>query len=260
MDRASTKPLPEEGRRDATHAVPSRPRVPPPRRQPLPPRYYTRFDRLFRERVAEVLPTARTILDVGAGRQPTIAPHERPPNAIYVGLDESESELMAAGPGAYDELLVADLTTRLPGQVGRYDLVVSWQALEHVEGLRRALENVRCYLRPGGRMVAMMSGRWALFAVGNRVLPRRIAVPLVAVLMRREVDSVFPATYEHADHAGLSALLAPWSRSEIVPYWRGAEYLNQLPRLQRAYLAYENLAARGARPNLATHYLLDATA
>lgn len=80
----------------------------------LPARYGEPFRELFFARIGEELTIADTVLDVGAGRKPTIASNRRPTRLQYVGLDESRSELESAGAGAYDSIVVADLATFLP--------------------------------------------------------------------------------------------------------------------------------------------------
>src|SRR5881628_2346064 len=94
---------------------------------------YTRYwGTEFWDRVNRSLPSATQVLDVGGGRRPTILPHERPPQIHYVGLDPVGAEMALALPGSYDEQVQATAEQRVPELVGRFDLIVSWQVLEHV--------------------------------------------------------------------------------------------------------------------------------
>ena len=86
-----------------------------------------------------------------------------------VGLDISK--LARAPVGSYDSVVVADLVDPLPQLMESFDLIVSFQVLEHVRPLDRAVENMRRYLRANGRLVAQLSGTFSLFGIG--VLHRR---------------------------------------------------------------------------------------
>jgi SAM-dependent methyltransferase len=112
-----------------------------------------------------------------------IQPDLRPDGCTYVGLDLSRAELQVAGAAAYDETVVADVCDYRGALEGTFDLVVSWQVLEHVPDLGLALENARRYLRPGGVLVAQFSGRYSLFGFANRLLPHRLARLALKVLL-----------------------------------------------------------------------------
>jgi SAM-dependent methyltransferase len=224
----------------------------------LPPRYRVGWRESFERDIAERLRPGIVILDVGSGRHPAILPEHRPANTHYIGLDISSAELSAAGTGAYDEMIVSDAAMMRPDLVGKVDLVVSWQVLEHIKPLEDALSTLHAYLRPGGTLISMFSGKWSIFGVINAVLPQRLAAAIVAKIMRRQVLNipVFPAYYDRCyDHA-LRKLTATWDKVEIKPYYRGATYFHFSRTLARMYLLYENVIARASRRNLATHYLL----
>jgi SAM-dependent methyltransferase len=218
------------------------------------PRYATYWGTEFWEEVNGTLARAGAVLDVGSGRRPTIAPEDRPADVEYVGLDISAEELALAPEGAYDETVAADASELVQGLVGRFDLILSWQVLEHVEDLPRAAANFHAYAKPGGSFVAMLSGRYAAYAVANRVLPADAARRFVARLRRRPIDTVFPAHYDHCDEKGLRDAFSSWERVEVIPLWRGADYFERLPGLRGLYLRYEDLAIRRGWDGLATNY------
>jgi SAM-dependent methyltransferase len=222
----------------------------------LPERYAVPWRRSFYEYVARVLAPGAAVLDVGSGRSPAIPVDLRPPDCRYVGLDISARELAAAPVGSYDETVVADLLEPRPELAGRFDLVVSWQALEHVHSLTAALDAIHAYLRPGGHLAGLLSGRWGLFAVANRLVPQRLGVRLMGATLDRDPNTVFPARYDRATMNGLRVALGGWTRAEIVPRYRGAGYLCAFPRLQALYLVYEDWACDSHHPDLATHYLV----
>jgi SAM-dependent methyltransferase len=142
--------------------------------------------------------------------------------------------------------------------LNRFDLVVSWQVLEHVADVPNALENIRSYLRPGGTMVIMFSGRWSLFAIAGRAIPFSLGKPIVSRIMKRSptLGPVFPAHYDQCYDSALRRLLEAWGTSEIHPYFRGAAYLNFSAITFACYLRYENVVATRRVANLATHYLV----
>ena len=224
----------------------------------LPARYSDPWPTGFDERVRAALVPGAIVLDLGCGSRPTIPPLARPPGCRYVALDEAREELAAAPPGSYDEVWVRDLTVASPELAGRFDLAVSWNLFEHVRPIDAALANVRAYLRPGGRMVALLSGAFSAFALPGRLLPKRVTGVLLERLLERDPSTVFRSHYDRCWYGALTRLLAGWSHAEIVPLYRGAEYFNFSPALRRAYLRYENWACAGGHRNLATHYLVDA--
>jgi SAM-dependent methyltransferase len=222
----------------------------------LPARYEQAWGTEFRSLVHRALRPGASVLDIGAGRQPTIPPEQRPAGSFYVGLDLSGHELRAAPAGSYDELVVADAQIPMPDLLNRFDLIISWQVLEHIRDLPRAIEVFQSYAKVGGSFVACLSGRNAVFALANRILPASVSSRLVALLMRRPVETVFPAFYDHCDERGLRSALRNWEDVQVIPLWRGADYFAQLGFLRALYIRYEDWAIRRGLTNLATHYVI----
>jgi SAM-dependent methyltransferase len=175
-----------------------------------------------------------------------------------VGLDISETELALAPAGAYDEKVVADISQHSPELDDRFDVIVSWQVFEHVESLRPAVANLRRYLRPGGRLVAMLSGRFAAFAVAGRLLPNTVGSRVASRILRVKEDDVFPTRYDQCYSSALERLFADWSSLKLEPQYRGAVYFRGLGPLLPAYVTYESWAERASKANLATHYIVQA--
>ncbi len=223
---------------------------------PIPARYDHHPAQLFADAVRAELRPGIAILDVGSGRRPALEPPARPPGCSYAGLDLSARELALAPAGSYGESVVGDVTTPIERLRGRFDLVVSWQVLEHVSDTGRALENMRAYLRPGGRLVALLSGRFSAFGVVNAAIPARLGVALMRRLLRRDPESVFPAHYDRCHAAALRRLVGPWTRAEVIPIFQGGAYFNFALPLRSAYFVYENWAHRTKKDALATHYLV----
>jgi SAM-dependent methyltransferase len=224
----------------------------------LPARYEQEWGTEFWDFVNRALEPGVAVLDVGAGRQPTIPAANRPSGSHYVGLDVSAEELRAAPAGSYDETVAADAETLVPDLVGRFDLIVSWQALEHFRDLSSAAGAFHRYAKEGGRFVACLSGRNAIFAVGNRILPGSVGRRVVSRLMRRPIDSVFPAHYDHCTERGLREVFSAWSEVQVIPLWRGADYFAPFPRTRSLYVRYEDWAIGHGYTGLATHYVVSA--
>jgi SAM-dependent methyltransferase len=224
----------------------------------LPDRYSIPWREPFEDPILKRMRENCTVLDIGSGRHPAIKPSDRPANVRYVGLDLSEDELAAAGEGAYTETITADATSPRPELAGQFDLVISWQVLEHVKDLEQTIRIIRSHLKPGGMFVALFSGSWSAFGVINRLLPNRIGSKIVDRTMKRTENNmpVFPAYYDRCSAGQLAPMFAPWTKAEITPLYNGAGYFRFLPVLETAYLKYEDMIERRQAANLATHYLV----
>lgn len=222
----------------------------------LPARYAEPWGRPFFAAACPALRPGIQILDVGGGRDPILPAHARPARTTYVGLDVSGEELEAAGSGAYDDTVTADITSRRTELQDRFDLVLSWQVLEHVASMERALDNIRAYLRPQGRLVALLSGSRSAFAVASRAIPYPVAKRLAQRLMDASEGEKFPTQYDRCTASALEPLLQRWAEHGIVPRYKAGAYFRFLRPLERAYLSYENWAERSGRHNLATHYVI----
>jgi 2-polyprenyl-6-hydroxyphenyl methylase/3-demethylubiquinone-9 3-methyltransferase len=212
----------------------------------------------FWERVRPAVASAAAVLDVGSGRRPAVPPTARPKGAHYVGLDISAHELALAPPGSYDETVVANAAQLVPELVGRFDLIISYGVLEHIRDLPPAVRNFHAYLKPPGTFLAWLSGKNAVFAIVNRLVPDSFGRRLVARLMRRELNTVFTAYYDHCDSKGLHAAFSGWDEIEIIPLWRGAGYFERFPGLLGLYLRYEDFAIARGWNRLASHYVVEA--
>jgi SAM-dependent methyltransferase len=221
----------------------------------LPARYDHRLQDVFLDRIDALMRPGIRILDIGSGRAPTIPPSDRPEGSRYVGTDIDADELAAAPDGSYDLAIAADATKPLPVDE-RFDLILSWQVLEHVDSMAGTLRAFHDALDDGGHLVAQLSGSRAAFAVLARVVPHRLRVLAMSRLLGHADEEKFPTHYDACTDKELRALLSEWSSVEIVPFYRGASYFLFARPVLRAYLAYENRIARRDVRGLATHYLI----
>ena len=226
----------------------------------LPDRYVTEeWAENFHSRVTNRLQPGIRILDVGAGRTPTIATNERPDGASYVGLDLTAQELELAPPGSYDDTVTADVTTFQPQLEEAFDLVVCFQVLEHVRPLGAAFDNMRRYLRPGGTLVAQFSGTFSLFGLASRVVPQWAIQRLIDRILPGHSYVTFPAYYDKCWQKAIQHTLRMWSRADVVPYYAGLGYFNSVAPLRAGYLAWEEWTMAHKWHNLAPYYVVDAT-
>ena len=173
-------------------------------------------------------------------------------------MDLTESELQLAPAGSYDQTRAADVTTFQPDLEGGFDLVVCFQVLEHVRPLAAAFDNMRRYLRPGGRLVAQFSGTFSLFGLANRVVPQWAIQRLVNRILPGHSYVTFPAYYDKCWDAAIRRVLASWSEADVVPYYAGLGYFDSLAPLRAAYLAWEEWVMAHQWNNLAPYYVVDA--
>lgn len=208
-----------------------------------PSRYLPPLDRdtQFYELIERELRPGMTILDVGSGHRPTVPRDKRPRGCVYVGMDVSEAELRRAPTHAYDETTVSDLRIDDPALHDRFDLIVSLQVFEHVRPLDPAIENLRLYLRPGGVMITLLTGKWTYFALANRILPRRLKLWMLERWHDSKPEDVFPAYYHRCYASALQRLFASWTRSDIRPFYMGVGYVAKFPAVARTYLRFEKV-------------------
>jgi SAM-dependent methyltransferase len=176
-----------------------------------------------------------------------------------VGLDVSESELAAAPAESYDDVCVTDVNHLQHELEGKFDVVLSWQVLEHVKPLATAVEHMRAYLKPGGVMASQLSGSFSLFGIVNKVVPTRLGVWAMRRLLDRDPDTVFPAHYDGCHYDALRSLRDNWTAWEVCPRFKGGGYFSFAKPVYWTYLKYENAACRHAWNNLASHYIVTGT-
>jgi hypothetical protein len=139
-----------------------------------------------------------TMLEVGAGRSPTLPLPLRGPGPIrYTINDAVASELDLAGAGY--EKLCFDMSAPLAPAIAerRFDLIFSRMVNEHVVDGRTYHANVRRLLNPGGLAVHMFATLWSTPFVLNMLLPESVTHRLLAFAFSQspEMHEKFPARY-----------------------------------------------------------------
>jgi predicted TPR repeat methyltransferase len=160
--------------------------------------------------IAAELPARPIVLDAGCGTG-LCGPLLRSLAGRLVGVDLSTGMLdRARARGGYDELVAAELTGFLRGQVGAYDVIVSADTLVYFGDLAEVLAAAAAALRPGGVLVFTLEkadppvapsgyrinphGRYSHTAeYVVRTLTQAGFAPIVAELAtRREADAWVP--------------------------------------------------------------------
>jgi SAM-dependent methyltransferase len=142
----------------------------------------------------------KKVLEVGVGLGTDFVQFVRA-GAQATGLDLTEAAVDSVRrrlelDGLQAELLVAD-AERLPFPDHTYDLVYSWGVLHHTPDTRRALDEVRRVIQPGGEARIMLYSRrsWVAFGLWARY----------ALLRLRPWDSLVDVVATHMESDGTKA-------------------------------------------------------
>ena len=143
---------------------------------------------------------ARSVLEIGGGRSPTLNPEEVRAGSIeYTVNDIDPSELDLVDP-AYATLCL-DMSASLPAAVShrRFDLIFSRMVNEHVADGATYYANIFGLLNPGGLSVHFFATLYTVPTLVNRVVPERVSARLrdFAFARRSHDDGYekFPARY-----------------------------------------------------------------
>jgi SAM-dependent methyltransferase len=143
---------------------------------------------------------ARSVLEVGGGRSPTLDAEEvRAWGIEYAVNDIDQSELALVDP-AYATLCF-DMSASLPEEVSnrRFDLIFSRMVNEHVPDGAAYYENIFRLLNPGGLSVHLFATLYTLPTLVNRLVPETISARLRDVAFARSTHHYayekFPARY-----------------------------------------------------------------
>jgi SAM-dependent methyltransferase len=94
------------------------------------------------------------LLDVGCGPTGLLSWFDRP--ALAAAIDPLADEYRQRYPATvawYHELHTHPAEKYLPLHAGRYDWIVSFNALDHGYSISRSIANLARYLKPGGRLL-----------------------------------------------------------------------------------------------------------
>jgi SAM-dependent methyltransferase len=223
--------------------------------QPL----WRRFEASVREALRE-LPEWGVFVDLGGGRSCVYAdavPRDR--GVRLVAVDVSEEEL-AANPDA-DEKVVADVAQGLPFADGEVDLLVSRVVLEHVDGVPAAARHMARVIKPGGRTIHFVPGRWSTFAVAARILPFGPLLRLLHFAIPSSAGVVeFDVHYDHTDPVALERVFREAGIREVRVAWTAAQadYFKPVLPLYLLVALYQTLVRVLGVRRLAAYSIVDA--
>ncbi len=199
---------------------------------------FNRAVELYKELVPK-LATGKTVLEIGAGRNPLLTPTVIAENNIdYYANDVNAAELAIGSSGGNHA--VFDISGDVPPEfVGKFDFVYSRMVLEHVPDGRRYYENVRDLLAENGYAVTYNPTLFSPPFVMNWLLPESLSSRILHRFFPNRGDSgmpKFPATYQwcHATHAHARKIQSlGFNHVEIIPfyhhyYFEGIPVLKQL--------------------------------
>ena len=160
---------------------------------------------LLNHRVGQV------VIDVGAGKECPFLPYVSEPSMqLIIGLDYSEDQLSRNLD--LDRKIVANAAAHgFPLRDSSADLVVSRSVVEHISDNRVFIENCARVLRPGGAMLHVFPGRFAPFALLNRLMPNWLARCVASYLLSpewvEEGNYGFPVFYDRCYFSAVQNLL-----------------------------------------------------
>lgn len=221
--------------------------------------FWRRFERTVRQALQEV-PDDGTFVDLGGGRSCVYAaavPRDR--GVQLVAVDISAEEL--AHNTFADETRVANVAERLPFDEGEVDLLVSRVVLEHVDGVPAAIREIHRVLKPGGRTIHFVPGRFATFAVAARMLPFKPLLRLLHFVAPSSIGVVeFDVHYDHTDPVALERLFREAGFRDVTVTWTAAQadyFKSFLPAFVAA-VVYQTIVRIFGLRRLAAYVMVDA--
>lgn len=223
--------------------------------QPL----WREFERSVRNALAEV-PDNGTFVDLGGGRSCVYAsavPRDRGVQLVAVDISAQELALNTSA----DVTKVANVAAGLPFGDGEVDLLVSRVVLEHVDGVPAAIAHIRRVLKPDGRTIHFVPGRYASFAVAARLLPFK---PLLRLLHFAIPDSVgvveFDVHYDQTEPVALERLFRLAGFREVTVSWTAAQadYFKAFAPAYVLVALYQTVVRKLGISRLAAYVVVDA--
>ena len=180
-------------------------------------------------------PRVSKVVDVGAGKSWQLPSYYKDWYGIeLIGLDIDGHEMK--NNDALDQKIVCNVVERIPIPDNQIDLVMVHSGIEHFSDNKRFLENAFHVLRPGGFLLAQFPGRFAPFALVNRLLPTNWARHLLRLTMGSTDELGFRAYYDRTNYSAFKSLYASVGFQEIyhLPGYYSSSYF---ARFLPAYLA-----------------------
>jgi SAM-dependent methyltransferase len=178
----------------------------------LPAVFKQHIQTLYKYKAAELInrEPGQVVFDIGGGKECPFLPYLNASGGhLIIALDLSEGELRRNRQ--LEDKVVADAAAHgFPFRDGSADLVTSRSVVEHIRDNAAFFANCARVLRPGGFMIHAFPGKYAPFALINKLLPNRLARHLVGNLhpeWREEDNYGFLAFYDRCYFSAVRDLL-----------------------------------------------------
>lgn len=133
-----------------------------------------RLYRYYEEKVRSLVRPGMLVYDVGGGGDCCYADCKEDAGAFkIIGVDIEDVRLKENSK--VDGMIVADITKEIPLPYGKIDMLTSCSVLEHLSDQTAFVKNAYGALNDGGYLVSVFPGKFALFALLNRLLSNRVA-------------------------------------------------------------------------------------
>ena len=196
------------------------------------------------------------VLDVGAGKEWPFAPELKRQGMSLTGFDIDIDEM--SGNDLLDQKLCGDACESLGVPDGSVDLIMARATIEHLHDNASFVRNAHRALREDGRIIVTFPGKYAPFAILNRILPPRIAQWLLHHLVPGSDGMLgFKAFYDQASFHEFRGILVEAGfeiENEYASYFSCMYYRFFVP-LFALGLAYDYLCSSLGNPRFASYLM-----
>lgn len=202
-------------------------------------------------------PGVRRVADIGAGKAWQFPAEFKKWYSIHlIGLDIDGAEMEVNT--ALDEKIVCDVVEAIPLAPNSVDMVMAHSGVEHFSDNQRFMCNVHSILRPGGVALLQFPGRFAPFAIANRMLPKAISRRFLNATRGEDAEELgFRAHYDRTNYSAFARIAreAGFEPLYYVPGYYSSDYCSFLVPLYLAHYAYDALRYAAGIRNLASYNL-----
>lgn len=200
----------------------------------------------------------KTVLEVGAGRNPIFTPEEIKKHKIdYHANDISQVEL--------DNMLVKyparafDTCGMIPAEWhGKFEVIFSRMVQEHVRDGWAFYRNLGVLLKDGGCVLNFHPTLFAFPFIMNRIIPENLSEKIMFILApqrTRERTPKFPAYYQfcrHSDGVVRKIKACGFKAARLYPFYHHG-YYRRIPVLGKLHVWFSRLAQRRGWKLIATY-------